>query len=198
MSGEIARSQQMIDTWCSTWCSRRRTFAFSSNVSRRPRQRSHSTSSIESQLPIQTTQAHFFKTLSEETIKPTVKTFSKVPVRDDSPPIQPQLQESLSSTQSMSPTLFLPYHGRRQRLRSQSTDSEDDEDYERTTNKDDTENSSSELQSGLVAIDHFRSVSWSIANNLNASHFRPRAYATPKRMQKKRKVYTMVSISSLM
>jgi len=121
-------------------------FAVSHREGLRPR--NHSTSSLESQLPIQSTQVHF-RTLSEETTKQTVITFLKVPVRDASPSTRVR-SLSLSSTRSgdISSPLFTPR--RRQRLRSQCSDSEDDGEHE---TKDDTEDSSSELQS-----DYFRSV----------------------------------------
>ncbi|XP_065917160.1 uncharacterized protein [Dysidea avara] len=138
----------------------------SASAQSRGRPRSQSTSSLESLLPVQSTHAHIFRTLSEETTQQRVVTFLKVPVRDDSPQSR---SLSLSSTRSgeVSSPLFTPR--RHQCLRSRCSDSEIDKEH--ATNKDDMEDSSS----GEPKSDG------------TARQFRPRANATVGRIQRKRK-----------
>ena len=125
----------------------------SASAQSRGRPRSQSTSSLESLLPVQSTHAHIFRTLSEETTQQRVVTFLKVPVRDDSPQSR---SLSLSSTRSgeVSSPLFTPR--RHQCLRSRCSDSEIDKEH--ATNKDDMEDSSSGEPKSDGTARQFRSV----------------------------------------
>jgi len=132
----------------------------SASAQSRGRPRSHSTSSLESLLPVQSTHAHIFRTLSEETTQQLVQqkvTFPKVPVRDDSPQAQSR-SLSLSSTRSgeVSSPLFTPR--RHQNLRSRCLDGEIDKEHHGATNKDDTEDSSNSAPNSEGSARQFRSV----------------------------------------